>query len=69
MLKFGVKSPSSTLGHALEEVMRPPAAAVDRMSNRRRGSIPAFTPSTMASAATAMLPIDIMLLTSLTTEA
>ena len=43
---------------------RPPET--ERISNRRAGSMPHLTPSTNASLATAMLPSDIRLLTSLT---
>src|SRR5262245_60584524 len=65
MLKCGVKSPARTRGKRLRKWNeRPPL--VDRMSNRRWGSSPALTPSTIASAATATLPMDITLLTSFT---
>lgn len=63
MPKLGVKSPASTLGKRVRKwCERPPL--VERISKRRFGSTPAFTPSTIASAATATLAIDIMLLTN-----
>src|SRR6266851_1608075 len=66
MPKDGAKFPASTVGMRLRKWWeRPPL--VERISKRRSGSTPAFTPSTIASAATAMFPIDITLLTIFTT--